>query len=162
GGRATEEALAGLEHLTIELDVAAAMQAHDDGKASGGLEHLTLASGAFALPEPATPTAQPPAVPEASTPPPHLTIEIDPPSMATELPPGTLDEIASESPLFAPETATIQDISLSLSLDISSLDLASMTSATDPAERLERIQSVDAEPPESTATTMFTQELRDA
>jgi hypothetical protein len=163
GVRATEEALAGLAHLTIEFDVAAAMQGHDAEKASGGLEQLTLASGALALPEPSAP---PPAVPGASAPPAHMTIEIEPESMAMELspelPPDTLAGSVSGPPPYAQETPATQDISLSLSLDISSLDLASITSATDPAERLERTQSVDAEPPESVDTTMSTHELRGA
>jgi hypothetical protein len=82
--------------------------------------------------------------------------------MVPELPPGTFEAIASGPPPYAPETAATQDMSLSLSLDISSIDLDSMTSATDPMERFARAQSVNEAPPESVDTTISSDERLDA
>src|SRR5262249_5183438 len=123
GARALEEIHTGLEHLTLELDVASLL-------------------------EPSTPTAPPPPVPEANTLPPHVTLEIAPESIAAELSPDVLEESALVPPPHTPETTVAQDISRSLSLDVSSIDWASITSATDLAERSERGQSVDEEPTE--------------
>src|SRR5262249_37765360 len=85
GGRGADESPTGLDHLTLERDVAAAMAGYEAKKTpASGLEHLTLELDASAIrepstevdasavQEPSTPTAPPPAVPEVNPAPAHL------------------------------------------------------------------------------------------
>ena len=117
GGRATEEDRAGMDHLTLELnasDLSAEVTAR-----------LRAAQVIPAAPSPASPAA-----PTLG----HVTVDMETESISTTLPPGLFQETASVAPpppQNRPETTGVEDITRSLDLDVSHIDLGLMTSSTD-------------------------------
>lgn len=118
GGRETQEDRAGMDHLTLELD-ASALSAEVTAR-------LRAAQ--------VIPAAPSPARPGAPTLPGHVTVDMETESISTTLPPGLFQETASVAPLppqNRPETTGVEDITRSLDLDVSHIDLGLMTSSTD-------------------------------
>jgi len=128
----TEPELAGIDHLTLELD------------ASDLPPEMTarLRAAQVIADAPPTPT-QPPGEPGATTLPGHVTLEIEPENISSDLPPAMLQNIVPFAPeppppQHVPEVSATQDI-LPLPLDVSHIDLAHRTPADTP-----EAQGIDA------------------
>jgi hypothetical protein len=112
----TETDLAGMDHLTLELDASDLPP-----EMTARLRATQMIAG-----EPPTTPTQPPAEPGAITLPGHLTLEIEPESISSELPPAILQNIVPSEPpplQHAPESLETQDVP-SRQLDVSHVDLA--------------------------------------
>jgi hypothetical protein len=99
----TETDLAGMDHLTLELDASELPP-----EMTARLRAAQVISG-----EPPTPPTQPPAEPGAITLPGHVTLEIEPESISTELPTAILQHIvpsAPPPPQHAPESLETPDV----------------------------------------------------
>jgi hypothetical protein len=119
-----ETDLAGMDHLTLELDAS---------ELPAEVTARLRAAQVIADEPPATPT-QPPAEPGALTLPGHVTLEIEPESISSDLPTAILQNIVSlepPPPQKAPESRETQDIP-SLQLDVSHGDLPPLTPADTP------------------------------
>jgi hypothetical protein len=143
GGRETEDDLAGMDHLTLELDASdlpADVAAH--------LRAVQVIPGA--PPTPPTPTALPPAGPRALPLPEHVTVEMESESMSTAFPPGAFQEAASVAPppppQGMPEITGPQEITSSLQLDVSHIDFGPMP----PSAHIPEAESLDEVGAEST------------
>ena len=111
-----ETDLAGMDHLTLELDASDLPP-----EMTARLRAAQMISG-----EPPTTPTQPPAEPGAITLPGHLTLEIEPESISSELPPAILQNIVPSEPpplQHAPESLETQDVP-SRQLDVSHVNLA--------------------------------------
>ena len=113
-----------MDHLTLELD------------ASDLPPEMTarLRAAQVISDEPPTTPTQPPAEPGAITLPGHVTLEIEPESISSELPTAILQNIVPSEPpppQDAPESLETQDVP-SLQLDVSHVDLAHLTPADTP------------------------------
>ena len=132
----TETDLAGMDHLTLELDASELPP-----EMTARLRAAQVISDA----PPTTPT-QPPAEPGAITLPGHVTLEIEPENISSDLPTAILQNIVPfepPPPQDAPESLETQDVS-SLQLEASHIDLAHLTAADTP-----EAQSIDEAEAES-------------
>jgi hypothetical protein len=105
-----------MDHLTLELDASDLPP-----EMTARLRAAQVISG-----EPPTTPTQPPAEPGAITLPGHLTLEIEPESISSELPPAILQNIVPSEPpppQDAPESLETQDVP-ARQLDVSHVDLA--------------------------------------
>ena len=112
----TETDLAGMDHLTLELDASDLPP-----EMTARLRAAQVISG-----EPPTTPTPPPAEPGAITLPGHLTLEIEPESISSELPPAILQNLVPSEPpppQNAAESLETQDVP-SRQLDVSHVDLA--------------------------------------
>ena len=120
----TEIDLAGMDHLTLELD-----------SSDLPAEVTARLRAAQVLPDaPPTPATQPPAEPGAITLPGHVTLEMAPDSISSELPTAILQNIGSfapSPPQRAPEPSETQDVP-SLQLDVTHTDFGHLTPADTP------------------------------
>jgi hypothetical protein len=120
----TETDLAGMDHLTLELDASELPP-----EMTARLRAAQVLSDA----PPTTPT-QPPAEPGAITLPGHVTLEIEPENISSDLPTAILQKIVPfepSPPQDAPESLETQDVS-SLQLEASHIDLAHLAAADTP------------------------------
>ncbi len=120
----TETDLAGMDHLTLELDAS---------ELPPEMTARLRAAQVIADEPPTTPT-QPPAEPGAITLPGHVTLEIEPESISSDLPTAILQNIvpfAPPPPQNTPESLETQDVP-SLQLDVSHIDLAHLIPADTP------------------------------
>lgn len=120
----TEPDLAGMDHLTLELD------------ASDLPPEMTtrLRAAQVIADEPPTTPTQPPVAPGTTTLPGHVTLEIDLENISSDLPTAMLQNIVPfEPPLLqnVPESSATQDVP-PLPLDVSHIDLAHRTPADTP------------------------------
>lgn len=140
GARETAEGGAGLDHLTLELDVSAL-----------SMELAARQQTAPAVPdtptEPPTPAVPAAAAPEESMPPGHMTIELGLASMTSALPPGMLEELAAMPPPSVPETAAPEDVLEAPDLEVS-LDSAALAAFMAPAESAEMAEATPVGPEE--------------
>jgi len=130
GGRETEEDRSGMDHLTLELD-ASDLSAEVTARLRAA---QVIPAAPSTPPTPPTPAAPSSASPGAPTLPGHVTVDMETESISTTLPPGLFQETASVAPLppqTRPETTGVEDITRSLDLDVSHIDLGLMTSSTD-------------------------------
>ena len=119
-----ETDLAGMDHLTLELDAS---------ELPADVTARLRAAQVIADEPPATPT-QPPAEPGATTLPGHVTLEIEPESISSDLPTAILQNIVPfepPPPQNAPASLETQDVP-SLQLDVSHVDLPHFTPADTP------------------------------
>jgi hypothetical protein len=132
-----------MDHLTLELD------------ASDLPPEMTARLRAAQVIDdapPPTPT-QPPGEPGATTLPGHVTLEIEPENISSDLPPAMLQNIVPFAPeppppQHVPEVPATQDV-LPLPLDVSHIDLAHRTPADTP-----EAQGIDAAAAENTDETI--------
>jgi hypothetical protein len=120
----TETDLAGMDHLTLELDASELPP-----EMTARLRAAQVISG-----EPPTTPTQPPAEPGAITLPGHLTLEIEPENISSELPPAILQNLVPSEPpppQNAPESLETQDVP-ARQLDVSHVDLAHRTPTDTP------------------------------
>jgi len=120
----TETDLAGMDHLTLELDAS---------ELPAEVTARLRAAQVIADEPPPTPTP-PPAEPGAITLPGHFTLEIEPENISSDLPTARLQNIVPfepPPPQNAPESLETRDVS-SLQLDVSHIDLANFTPADTP------------------------------
>jgi hypothetical protein len=135
----SETDLAGMDHLTLELDAS---------ELPAEVTARLRAAQVMADEPPATPT-QPPTEPEALTLPGHVTLEIEPENISSDLQTALLQNIAPSEPppsQNAPESPAMQDVP-SPQLDVSHPDLAHLTPADTPeAKSIDEAEaaSVDA------------------
>jgi len=135
GRSETETDLVGMDHLTLELD-ASDLPAEMTAR---------LRAAQVIADEPPTTPMPPPAEPGAITLPGHVTVEIEPESISSDLPTAILQHtvpFASLPPQKAPESLETQDVP-SLQLDVSHMDLAHLTPADTPEPT--RIDEAEAE-----------------
>lgn len=138
GGRAPEEEVPGLDHLTLELDAS-----------SLSAELAAHLRAAQALPDPALPqpSSPPLAAPGESALPSHVTLDMEPNNLSGELQPGVSQEhsvLPPMSPPPAPAVPGAPDLSRSLALDLSSIDLASTALPAGPVEQFEMAEETAA------------------
>jgi hypothetical protein len=120
----TETDLAGMDHLTLELDASELPP-----EMTARLRAAQVISG-----EPPTTPTQPPAEPGAITLPGHLTLEIEPENISSELPPAILQNLVPSEPpppQNAPGSLETQDVP-ARQLDVSHVDLARRTPTDTP------------------------------
>ena len=120
----TETDLAGMDHLTLELD-ASELPAEVTAR---------LRAAQVIADEPPTTPMQPPAEPGAITLPGHVTLEIEPESISSDLPTAVFQNIVPPEPpppQNAPELLETQDVP-SLQLDVNRMDLAPLTPGDTP------------------------------
>jgi len=120
----SETDLAGMDHLTLELD-ASDLPAEVTAR---------LRAAQVIADEPPTTPTQPPAEPEAITLPGHVTLEIEPENISSDLQTAILQNIAPLEPppsQNAPESLEMQAVP-SLQLDVSHPDSAHLTPADTP------------------------------
>ncbi len=130
--------LAGMDHLTLELDASELPP-----EMTARLRAAQVISG-----EPPTTPTQPPAEPGAITLPGHVTLEIEPESISSELPTAILQNIVSfelPPPQNAPESLETQDAP-SLQFDVSHIDLAHLTPVDTPeAKRIDEAEAASVD-----------------
>jgi hypothetical protein len=135
GRPGTETDLAGMDHLTLELD-----SSDLPAEVTARLRAAQVISDA-----PPAPAAQPPAEPGAITLPGHVTLEMAPDSISSELPTVILQNIGSfapSPPQGAPEPSETQDVR-SLQLDVTQTDFVHLTPADTPeAESMDEAVSM--------------------